>query len=231
MLSEARTISLLAELIHIPAKHTFERLREVYNQVSTSCGYDNFIRLSNGARLERGQGQGEGDEVSTLTFLNDRIQMVEDRLTMPVDQIGRKLVEVLQKAMPALSLPFFLVQQFTVRAISTPNTYKSASEFIGKSLFRIRNEDVALLERPTNIFGLRLVFPPTKSQPHHFNVRIEAYTRDPQSVYLENVGMFKTPVEYQRLEVLQSHLELTSDFLSGNVCRFLSQFDRKEPGE
>jgi len=229
VLSEPRTISLHAELIHIPSKHSFDRLREVYNGISSSCGYDNCIRLPGGARLERGQG-GEGEEVSTLTLLSDRIQMVEDNLSMSVDGVGRKLVAVLEKAMPTLGIPFFLVQQFTVRAIATPNSFKNASEFIGRSLFRIREEDVAVLERPTSIFGLRLVFPPTKAQPHNFNVRIEAYTREPKSVYLENVGIFKSPVEFARLDSLQKSLEETSDFLSSNVCRFLSQYDRREEG-
>ncbi len=225
MLSEARTVCVLADLIHVPAKTPFEKLREVYNAVSTPCGYDNCIRLPGGARLER--GAGEGDEVSTLTFLPDRIQMVEDRLTTSVDGVARKLIAVLEKAMPALGIPFFLVQQFTVRAIATPNGFKGASEFIGRSLFRIEEDDVAVLGRPTSIFGLRLVFPPTKTDPAGFNVRIEVYTRDPKSVYLENVGMFKTPVEYGRLEVLQKSLEATSEFLSGNVCRFLSLYDRR----
>lgn len=229
MLSEPRTISILVELIHIPAKHPFERLRDVYNQVSSPCGYDNFIRLPNGARLER--GQGEDVEISTVTFLNDRLQFVEDNVTMSLEQIGKKLAAVLRSAMPVLGIPFFLVQQYTVRAIATPNSYKNASEFIGKSLFRIQEEDVEVFERPTNIFGLRLVFPPTKSQPHHFNVRIESYTRDPQSVYLENVGIFKTPVQLSQLETLQESLSLTSDFLAGNVCRFLSRYDRRESGE
>jgi hypothetical protein len=224
VLSELRTISLLAELIHIPVKHPFDRLREVYNQVSSSCGYDNCIRLPNGARLER--SPGEGEEVSTLTFLNDRVQMVEDNLASSLDGVGRKLTGVLERAMPALGIPFFLVQQFTVRGIANPNSYKNASEFIGCSLFRIRDEDVETFERPTSIFGLRLVFPPTKNHPHNFNVRIEAYTRDPKSVYLENVGVFKNPVEFQKLEALQKNLELTAEFLSTNVCKFLSQFDR-----
>ena len=70
------------------------------------------------------------------------------------------------------------------------------------------------------------MFPPTKNHPHNFNVRIEAYTRDPKAVYLENVGVFKTPVEFQKLDVLQKNMELTADFLSSNICRFLSQFDR-----
>ena len=229
MLSEPRTISLLVELIHIPAKHPIEKLREVYNQVSTSCGYDNFIRLASGARIER--GQGEGEEVSTVTFQNDRLQMVEDNMTGSVEQAGKKLVAVLQKAMPILGIPFFLVQQYTVRAIATPNSFKNASEFIGRNLFRIREEDVAVLERPTNIFGLRLVFPPTKNHHHHFNVRIESYTRDPQSVYLENVGMFKMPIEMARLEELRKHLDQTSEFLSQNICSFLSQYDRREAPE
>jgi hypothetical protein len=226
MLSESRTLSLLTELIHIPSKHPFERLRDVYNQVSSSCGYDNFIRLPNGARLER--GQGEESSVSTFTFLNDRLQMVEDNVAMSVEQSGKKLVAVLEAAMPILGIPIFLIQQYTVRAIASPNSYRSASEFIGKSLFRIREEDVAVFGRPTSIFGLRLVFPPQKSQLHHFNVRIESYTRDPQSVYLENVGVWKTPVQVGQLQTLQKNLEETSEFLAVNVCRFLSQYDRRE---
>ncbi len=229
MLSEPRTISILAELIHIPAKHPFDRLRDVYAQVSSSCGYDNCIRLPNGARLER--GPGEGEEVSNLTFLNDRIQMVEDNLAMSIEGVGKKLVAVLEKAMPVLGIPFFLVQQYTVRAIAAPNSFKSASEFIGRSLFRIGDEDVAVLERPTNIFGLRLVFPPTKAHPHNFNVRIEAYTRDPKAIYLENVGIFKTPIEFARLEAIPKGLETTSEFLASNVCKFLSQYDRREGSE
>jgi len=229
VLSEPRTISLLAEMIYIPQKHSFERLRDLYNRVSTSCGYDNCIRLQNGARLAR--GSGEGPQASTITFLNDRVQMVEDNLVMSIAETGKKLVAVLEAAMPILNIPLLLVQQYTVRAIATPNSYKSASEFISRSLFRIRDENVAVLERPTQIFGLRLVFPPTKAQLHHFNVRIEAYTRDPQSVYLENVGMFKTPVQAGQLEVLPRNLELTSEFLSVNVCRFLSQYDRREAEE
>jgi hypothetical protein len=225
MLSEPRTISIIAELVHLPVKQAFERLRDVYAAVSTPCGYDNCIRLPSGARLER--GAGETEEVSTLTFLPDRVQMVEDNLATSVDGVGRKLIAVLEKAMPALGIPVILAQQFTVRAIAAPNSFKTASEFIGRSLFRIENEDVQVLERPTNIFGLRLVFPPTATQPWNFNVRIEAYTRDPKSVYLENTGMFKAPVEYGRLDALQQNLETTSDFLSGKICRFLSQYDRR----
>ena len=226
MLSEPRTLSVLVELIHIPAKHTIEKLREVYNQVSTSCGYDNFIRIANGARIESGFSEEVG--VSTVTFLNDRLQMVEDNRALSIDQIGSKLVAVLQAAMPLLGMPLILVQQYTVRVTATPNSYRNASEFLGRNLFRIGEEQVAVFERPTSIFGFRLVFPPTKTQPHHFNVRVESYARDPQSVYLENVGVFKTPIQQAQLEQLQKDLEMTSEFLTSNVWKFLSQYDRRE---
>ncbi len=226
MLSEPRTISILAELVHIPAKHSFERLREVYNQVSSACGYDNCIRLSSGARLENGQRE-QGD-VSTITFTNERVQMVEDCALLSVEETGKKLMEVLRCAMPTLGIQLILAQQYTIRAAVTPNSFKSAAEFIGRSLFRIREEDVAVLNRPTQIFGLRLVFPATVSQLHQFNVRIESYSKDPQSVFLENVGVFKMPpLQQQQLGALQENMEKTSEFLGGNICKFLSQYDRR----
>ena len=52
MIGEASTLSRIVELLHIPAQHSPETLREVYTMISTACGYDNFIRQPGGARLE-----------------------------------------------------------------------------------------------------------------------------------------------------------------------------------
>lgn len=226
MLSEPRTISLLTELIHIPAKHSVENLRQIYNTICGSCGYENFIRTPEGARVER--TETEGPEVSTVTFRHDRLLVVEDNTTLTLDQYAKKLEAVAKTTMEILNLPFFLVQQATVRAIATPNCFKTAGEFIGKSLFRIRAEDLSPLGRPTNVFGLRLFFPATKELPHQFNVRIESYVKDPRSVYIENIGMFKTPIQYQKLETLGDNVEATADFVSAHLCPFLSQYDIKE---
>lgn len=227
MLSEPRTISLLTELIHIPSKATVDQLREIYNSVCRTADYENFIRTADGARIER--SQGEGPDTSTVTFRQDRITIAENNTMLTLDQYTKKVEAVADTSLSVLNLPFFLVQQTTVRSIASPNAFKTGGEFIGRTMFRITSDDLGPLGRPTNLFGFRLFFPATKEQPHQFNVRIETYVKDNRSIYIENVGMFKAPVQPQNLGVLGGNIELTADFVSNNICTFLSRFDKKDP--
>ena len=226
MLSEPRTITLLTELVHLPTVHSPEKLREVYNEVCTTCGYENFLRVQGGARIERKEPEGNGSSV--LTFLADRIQITEDHTGTSAEQFGRKIQAVLSTALQALGIPFLLVQVCTVRVTATPNSFRNASEYLAKSVFRIQPDDLQPLERPTSVFGFRLVFPPTKNHPHNFNVRVECYARDGRSLYIENVGTFKAPIQPSNLKEVETNLLKTSNFLVQNVHSFLSNFDRKE---
>ncbi|MGQ9589239.1 MAG: hypothetical protein ACUVYA_02975 [Planctomycetota bacterium] len=226
MLSEPRTIAILTELVHLPMAHAPERLREVYNEVCRTCGYENFIRLQGGARIER--AEPESGALSQLTFLGDRIQLAEEHTGTTAEQFGRKADAVLSTAMPALGIPFFLLQVCTVRAIASPNSFRNAAEYLARSLFRIQPEDLAKLERPSGVFGFRLVFPPTAQHPHNFSVRVECYARDSRSLFLENVGTFKAPIQPGNLAEVEKNLRATSDFLIEKIASFLSIYDRKD---
>lgn len=229
MLSEPRTISLLTELIHLPINHIPEKLREVYNEVCRTCGYENFLRIPGGARIER--REPESESFSQVCFLGDRIQLTDDHMGTSAEQFGKKAVEVLSIALPRLGIPLILVQQTTVRVTTAPNSFRTAAEYLATSVFRVRSEDMQLLGRPTSMFGFRLIFPPTQEHPQKYNVRVECYVRDGRSLYLENVGTFNTPIQEQNLVQVERNLQVTSDFLVENVMKFLSAYDRREANE
>src|SRR5262249_58428547 len=136
---------LITELIHLPVVHSPEKLREVYNEVCRTCGYENFYRIQGGARIERKDAEGEG--FSQLSFLGDRIQVTEDHTGTSVEQFGKKSSAVLSSALPVLGIPLIIFQQTTVRVTAMPNSFKSAPEFLARSLFRIRPEDLEALGR------------------------------------------------------------------------------------
>lgn len=225
MLSDPRTISLITELLHIPAAHSPERLREVYSEVCRACDYENFTRISGGARIERREAEGEG--FSQLTFQGDRIQVTEDHTGITVDQFARKVHAVLEIALPRLGIPIILLHNVTVRVASTPNTFKSAPELLARSIFKLTPEDIQPLQRPVNVFGFRLVFPPTQDDPRSFNVRVETYVRDQRSLYIENIGTFKHPLQPGEIDKVDQNLHATSAFIAESVIPFLSRFDRK----
>lgn len=226
MLSEPRTISLISEFVHVPVNHSADKLRAVYNEVCNSCGYEDFTRLQGGAQIER--RDPESQSFSRLKLLRERIQITEDHTGVTVEQFAKKATAVLSSVLPQLEIPVLLVQQNTVRVISTPNNYGSAAEYLARSVFKIDEEQLQSFGRPTSLFGFRLVFPMAKGHPENFNVRVESYVRDPQALYIENVGTFKTPIQHSTLQTVENNLNLTSDFIGDRVVHFLSHYDRRE---
>lgn len=200
----------------------------MYNEVCRTCGYENFLRLPGGARIERKDAEGEG--FSQLSFAQDRIQVIEDHTGTSVDEFAKKLHAVLSVALPRLGIPIILIQQNTVRVTANPNNYRTAGEYFARSVFRMGSEDLEMLSRPVNVFGFRLVLPATAQCPENYHLRIESYVRDPRTLYVENVGQFKTPIQPTNLELVGKNLRTTSDFLIEKVLPFLSAFDRKESG-
>jgi hypothetical protein len=213
-------------LIHIPAVHAPEKLREVYNEVCRTCGYENFTRIQGGARIERRDAEREG--FSQLTLVGDRIQLTEDHTGVSVEQFGKKIVAALEAALPVLQIPILLVQQNTVRITAVPNSFRTAAEFLARNVFRVQPENFEVFGRPTSVFGFRLVFPQAAQHPQGHNVRIECYVRDPRALYIENVATFRTPIQAATLDLVEKNLKMTSDFLVDNVVKFLSLYDRRE---
>jgi hypothetical protein len=223
MLSEPRTVALITELIHIPMQHAINRLRGLYTQLCTECDFENFTRRPGGARIERPASEEAG--LSRLTFSTDRIQFLEEGGLLTLDSFCRRLEVILERTMDLLSVPIFLMEQCTVRSVVSPGAFKSASDFIGMRLMNIASGDLSALGRPTSVFGFRLAVPPTAEHRDSYTVRIEVYARDPQALYLENVGTFRNPINRNDVGEAAQAMRDASTFVSDRLCPFLSRFD------
>ena len=222
MISEPRTIARIIELFHIPIQHTPEVLRDVYQEISSSCGYDNFIRISGGARLEA--AATEGGTVSRLTFMKDRIGFHEERGDSSLASLLRRVEAVISVATEKLSIPIFIARNLTLRAIASPPRGQTSADFISRNLIRIEAEDFEPLERPGQVVGLRFHFPPTDPKGGTHQVRIESYLRDPRMLYLEDWATFKVPVQSRDHKKIAAELQEVEEFLHDRLCSFLSQF-------
>ena len=223
MLSEPRTLAMLIELLHLPMQHSVSRLRNLYAQLCTECEFENFTRRPGGARIERPASEEAG--LSRLTFSTDRMQFMEEGGLLTLDSFCRRLEVILERSMDTLAIPVFLVEQCTTRTGVTPGAFSTASEFIGSRLMNIATGDLSVLGRPTSVFGFRLAIPPTKDKRDSYNVRVEVFARDPKSLYLENVGTFRSPINRADLSAVTGAMRATATFVSDRLCPFLSLFD------
>ncbi|HAK96139.1 MAG TPA: hypothetical protein DCM87_14380 [Planctomycetes bacterium] len=223
MLSEPRTNALLIELIHLPVQHSPTRLRSLYQELCTQCEFDNFIRRPNGAVIERPASEEAG--LARLTFSTDRMHFMEEGGLVTMDSFCQRLEAILGRSMDVLGIPVFLMELCTVRMVATPGHFDSASDFIGSRLLSFGAADLSQLGRPTKVFGLVLSVPPAHDLRDSYTLRVEVFARDPKSLYLENAGTFRTPINRADIAAAGSAMRATGEFVTERLCPFLSRFD------
>ena len=223
MIGEPRTLARIVELLHIPIQHSVDQLRDVYVDVSKSCGYENFRRTSGGATLET---VGGGGAASRVTFAGDRITFQEEQTNLSTEHLLRRIEEVVSKTSSRLSLPVFIARNITLRALVAAPMAQHSSQFIAENLFQLTAEDMSSFERPGSLVGFRMQFPPTDPKSALHQVRIESYLREPRSLFLEDVATFKVPLQSSDQQRVAQEVREVESFLHERLTAFLSQFPR-----
>ncbi len=223
-----RSIAYLAELIHPPRQHTAEEMQRIHSLTfaDPKAPYQNFQMIPGGAALSNPPQQA--NMISTVTFLPDRVQVREEMSGISREEFQDRVARLSGLAFEVLHVPQFMVQNFIVRSLVNARNFYDSREFIARSLLNMEEEDFACLQRQPQIVGVRMVFPQTDENRGMFNIRVESYAAEPRSLFIENVGVFKSVINPHNLSDLTSNFFATYDYIDGNVIDFISQFDARE---
>ncbi len=223
-----RSIAYLAELIHPPKQHQPADLQRVHSLAfgDDRCQYQNFTLIPGGAALSNPQTQV--NMVSSATFLPDRLQVREEISGISREDFQDRVARLCGLSFQILNVGQFLIQNFIVRSLVNARNFYDSREFISRSLLNMEEEDFACLQRLPQIMGVRMVFPQTDENRGMFNIRVESYAAEPRSIFIENVGIFKSVINQNNLSDLTSNFFATYDYIDGNVVDFISQFDGRE---
>ncbi len=224
-----RSIAFVAELIHPPTKHDARKLQQLHSSLfgSSECSYRDFRLTSAGAQLSNSLGGAPGQPVSCSTLLGDRIQIREEQTGISRDDFQLRVQTMARSALSELPIQAFLAQQYAVRSvIGMPGAGENddARRFILRSMLGFDEGIIGAFGREPSLGGVRLAFPPDGAGGGIYNVRVESFTMDNRSLFLENVGTFASPVNLQGLEVLDQRFEATYQFLQDQLVGFVSQF-------
>lgn len=227
-----RSIAYLAELIHQPRQHSAEDLQKVhtFSFGDDSCRYQNFMLLPGGAGAALTNPQTQANMVSSATFLADRIQIREEMSGISREDFQARVARLSELSLQVLGVQQFLAQNFIVRSLVNARNYYDSREFIARSVLNMEEDDFQCLQRAPQILGVRLVFPQTNENRGMYSVRVESYAAEPRSLFIENVGVFRSIVNQTNLADLTSNFFATYDYIDGNVVDFIAQFDAREEG-
>ena len=223
---DPRTIAYLAEIIYAPMELRADAVQSIHNALyrQAGLGYQNFQIAADGIHLSNLPERPGA--VSAVSFAPDRMIVREELRATTVEDFAARLVNIAGLAFRTLEIPLSLAQQFVVRSLINPRQTQDSREFLLRRVITGPEEAWSSFGRPMQRVGLSFTFPQVPEHDQVFNLRIETWNQDPRSLWIENVGSYTRPLPAERIPDLGTSLFTTYKFLTGQVSRFLSHFDR-----
>lgn len=223
---DPRTIAFLAELLYPPLQLRSDTAQALHNALykRNETRYLNFQIAQDGIHmLNVPESPGS---VSQLTLLPDRLVMREELRGITHEDFAQRLVQVAGIVLPHLGVAQSLAQQFIVRSLINPRHSQDSREFLAHRLIGADDPPWARFGRPIASLGLRLTFPQTDKHRDMYHLRVETWTQDPRSLWVELAGSFTNPVSTENLPEIGSYVHATYRFLCGPAFEFLAGFDQ-----
>lgn len=189
-----RSIQFLAELVFPTQQWQLADLQRLHAKCfeREPTRYVNFQLVQGGAMLANPvQQQGA---VSAAWILPDRLRLQEQLTGMAREDFEKRLDAFARTALAELKIPQLTAEQYAVQSLVSPRVAANALDLVRRSVFSFTEEDDQNFERPPLLLGVRMSFPTAPVDEGQFHSRVEAMQRDPKTIFLENVGVFRTAI-------------------------------------
>jgi hypothetical protein len=224
MLYTPRTIALVCELFHPPMVPDPSPIQRVHNQLYSDGGqpYSNFA-VTNGGAVLSNPVQSPGAS-SLAAFLPDRFQFREELSSLTHDDFAARVRKVAAQVSAARGVPLFTSQHVTLRTLVNPRSFKDSREYLKHGMFGFDDEMEAFGREPA-LLGIRLVFPAVDSRPESHALRIESFSSDSRSLFIEIVSSFGPIVPINGLAEVEANILSSYRFITEQTMRFIGGFD------
>jgi hypothetical protein len=222
-----RSIQFLAELVFPPMTWQLADLQRVHAKAfeRDASRYVNFQLAQNGAVLSN--PAGKQGAVSGAWILPDRIRVQEHLTGVGRDDFEKRLDAFARTAMAELKIPHFAAEQYAVQSLVTPRVAQDAMQLLSRSVLHLDESDDQHFERAPLLLGMRMTFPTAPVDEGQFHSRIETMQRDPKTIFLENVGVFRQQVTSGEAGRLVAQFVQTYDWIQEQLVGYLGRVESR----
>jgi hypothetical protein len=161
---------------------------------------------------------------SFAAFRPDRFQFCEELSSVTYDEFATRVRLVSEKVAQQRVLPLFTAQQVTLRTLVNPRSYQDSREYLKQAMFGFDGELEAFGRAPA-LLGIRLVFPAGNGEPGSHALRIESFSSDPRSLFLEIVSTYGPIRTDGGLVQVEENIHASYRFVTDEAVRFIGGFD------
>ncbi len=227
MLYAPRTIAFITEVFHPVLQPDPAPIQRVHNLLfqDPDPAYSSFAVTHEGAVLSNPVTRPGA--ISSATFRPDRIQFREELTGMTVDQFAQRVHRIVELVTGHVDIQVFTAQQVTIRTLVNPRHFDDSREFLARGMFGFADE-VESFERDPQLFGIRMVFPPDERNPNAHSLRIESFSQDVRSIFIENQASFAPILVARGLDPLVQNVDAAYQFLVERALEFMARFDLRQ---
>ncbi|MFT5283875.1 MAG: hypothetical protein ACI8TQ_000025 [Planctomycetota bacterium] len=219
-----RTIAFLCDLLHppiAPDPRAIQRLHNIQFEKGDPA-YNSYNVTHEGALLSNPVSAPGAN--SSVAFLADRIRFREELSGLTVETFSERVRTICEAVITMIPIQIFTAQQVTVRTLINPRHFPDSREFIKTGMFGFDNQMGAFAREP-QLYGMRMVFPPSPQDPNAHALRIESFHSDPRSLFVENQASFGPTILQNGLSPIQENVNVAYRFVVDRSLNFLAQFD------
>jgi hypothetical protein len=219
-----RTISLQCELLHAPLQPDPVPIQRVHDQLYRSGAppYTSFMVTPGGTLLSNPVAVPGAN--SYAAFRPDRFQFCEELSSVTYDEFAGRVRAVSERVATQRGLPLFTGQIVTLRTLVNPRAFRDSREYLKLSLLGLDDELEAFGREPA-LLGVRFVFPAGPGEPGSHALRIESFSSDPRSLFLEIVSTYGPIRTDGGLVQVEENIHASYRFVTERAMRFVGAFD------
>ena len=214
------TLGVSIELIPLPIQVSLDHLKAIYMEVSSICGYENFTRVGEGARLETAASPEKG--ASRVTFSRDRITFQEEGATVGSDLLTRKIHEVVRSLAKRVQVPVIVARTRNHRTLISVPGEATASDWLSLSVINVEQEAYNPLGRPVRASGIRLQMPAQKNDEAMHLLRIEEWLKNPRLLFVEDTATWRAPMPLDQISRLAGDFKEAEELMVVNIPAWLA---------
>ena len=214
------TLGVSADLVHLPIQAGLEVYKEVYMEVSGPCGYENFMRIGDGARLETAATPEKG--ASRVTFSRDRITFQEEGAGIGSDLLVRRMEEVVQSLSRRVQIPVIVARTRNHRTLIRVPGDGVAAQWLADKALRLDEDACAPLGRPVRASGLRLQLPAQKNGEAMHLLRVEEWLKNPKMLFVEDNASWRQPLPLDQFSSIGSELKSAEELMVVRIPGWLA---------
>ncbi len=222
-----RTIAFVTELIHPPMRPDPAVIQRVHNELFQDSDpvYKSFAVTPTGAVLSNPVARPGA--VSSASFMADRFQFREELGSLTVDEFATQVRRMTERVAELTAIQVFTAQQVTIHTLINPRHFADARDFLKQGMFGF-GQETEDFGRDPQLYGLRLIFPPSEEEPNAHALRVESFNDDVRSLFVENQASYPPILVARGLDTVADNVHGAYAFLVERALSFVGRFDQRQ---